>query len=550
MPALAPAERRRHGRYFTPGELVDFTLELATRWLPRSGPIAIIDPACGTGAFLLGARQFCPAASLFGLEISPELAESCRENVPQARISTGDALRGGAESLVKQIPVGAFELWVGNPPYNGTSSILQDKRAYARLRALLNAAFALPRGTSLRDDYAFFLLFAAARLARTEGALAFVTSATLLDSFLYAPLRGSLLDSLALREVIDLGRSVFAGTRVRTCVTVWTSSRKSSRARFRIRSAAREGEPFRRSDLGPAALLQPRPPEYLLRSIDAAAEALDAQWRRHGEVLSSLLPISFPGLKTRFDELLVDENPERLLGRLNAFVKAPADGLRSFAEAFGIPERCLEKLARLHASVRGLAIDPSKVRPFLRYAGKRHCAGIPASARAFCFLDRRLIPRGDHRLRGDYDPHACPAKLLYNTRELPMSALLIEETACIHDHRHSRFAPLLAPALLVERGLRWARSGRELGPNAPNLSPAGLAFAERSGGALAVFRRIADFINSREVQEIWAPVFGTTRELPIPVQRWIAESPLVASSRIGGPSRIGMQTAALATARR
>src|SRR5262249_53825057 len=131
MPALAPAERRRHGRYFTPGELVDFTLELATRWLPRSGPIAIIDPACatvapagGTGPCLLGGRQFCPAASFFGLEISPGLAESCRENVPQARILTGDALRGGAESLVKQIPVGAFELWIGNPPYNGTSSIL------------------------------------------------------------------------------------------------------------------------------------------------------------------------------------------------------------------------------------------------------------------------------------------------------------------------------------------------------------------------------------------------------------------------------------------
>jgi hypothetical protein len=532
--ALAPAERRRHGRYFTPRELVDFTFELASPWLPRSGPIAILDPACGTGAFLLGARRFRPAASLFGLEISSQLARRCRETVPEACILTGDALRGGAQSLVKKIPVGAFEFWTGNPPYNGTSSILQDKRAYARLKALLGAAFALPKGTSLRDDYAFFLLFAAARLARVEGALAFVTSATLLDSFLYAPLRGSLLGSLALQEVVDLGPSIFAGTRVRTCVTLWTSARNSSRARFRLRKAAREGKPFRRSDLGPAALLDPRPPEYLLRFVNAAAQALDAQWRRQGEVLSILLPISFPGLKTRFDELLVDETPDRLLSRLNAFVKARADGLASFAAVHAIPEHCLEKLRRLHLAVRGLAIDPAKVRPFLRYAGSRHRAGIPASARAFCFLDRRFIPRGDHRLRGDYDPHACSTKLVYNTRELPMSALLIQESACLHDHRHSRFAPLVAPSLLIERGLRCARSGLQLGPDAPNLSPAGLALAVRSGGALAVFRRIADFINSREVQEIWSPVYGTTRELPVPVQRWIEEPSPLASTRVSG----------------
>jgi hypothetical protein len=533
---LSHAERRRHGRYFTPPELVDFTFGLAAPWVPALRAIAIIDPACGSGAFLERAPWFFPTAPLFGLEISAQLARVCRQSVPDARVAVGDALRGGLTSLLSKLPAHAFELWIGNPPYNGTSAVLEDKAAYGRLRQLLPDGFALPKGTSLRDDYAFFLLAALARLRQRAGALAFVTSATLLDAYLYSPLRAALLDSLELREVADLGPGIFAGTRVRTCVTVWTSTGAEASARFRRRRSGLEREPLRPSDFEAAVALNPRRPEYLLTAPDAAAEALDSQWRLDGEGLSSLVPISFPGLKTRFDELLVDADPTRLLARLRAFFRAQTQELPSFARQFAIPERFFEKLRRLHAASRGLAIDPRKVRPFLRYAGWRHRGGIPASARAFCYLDPRLIPRGDHRFRGDYDPHRCGVKLVYNARELPLSALVFEESGCIHDHRHARFAPLAAPALLVEKGLRMARSGRTLGPNVPNLSRAGYRLAERLGGPLDVFRMIAEFINSQEVQEVWAPVYGTTRDLPVPINRW--HCALLKCSRSGGATAI------------
>jgi len=519
-----PAEDRRRGRYFTPAELVDFTFRLAAPWVPRSGPLAIIDPACGTGAFLGRARGFFPRASLFGLEIAPEIARTCRANAPGALVLDGDALRGGLASLLPKIPDGAFELWIGNPPYNGTSPVLADKAAYGFLQSLLPQSFALPKGTSLRDDYSFFLLVAAERVARKKGALAFVTSASLLDAFLYAPLRGALLDSLGLREVVDLGGGLFEGTRVRTCVTLWTSARTGASPRFRRRRPGLQDEPLRSPDFEPPTLLRPHPPEYLLRAVGDAAQRLDARWRREGETLSALVPINFPGLKTRFDELLVDENPLRLVRRLREFVETPPRRLQAFADRHRIPARCWQKLSHLHASVRGLEIESARVRPFWRYAGLRHRHGIPRSARAFCYLDRRLIPRGDHRLRGVYDPHACPVKLVYNTRELPLSALFIEESGCIHDHRHARFAPLVAPALLVEQGLGSARSGRALGREVPNLSPGGLALSERVGGPLTVFKMLADFINSPEVQKIWAPIYATTRELPVPIHRWCSRS--------------------------
>src|SRR3954468_21003144 len=201
--AFPEVDRRAQGVYFTPAPLVDEVLELVRPFVPPSAPLAVIDPACGAGAFLSGASRAFPGAALLGLELSPSIAAHCRERVPGATVLEGDALRGGLAALLSRVPEGGFELWIGNPPYNGTSPVLKDAGAYAALRRLLPERFALPPGTSLRDDYAFFLLLAARRLEHRRGALAFVTSATLLDAFLYAPVRRSLMETLALREVVE-----------------------------------------------------------------------------------------------------------------------------------------------------------------------------------------------------------------------------------------------------------------------------------------------------------------------------------------------------------
>src|SRR5690606_38365022 len=125
-----------------------------------------------------------------------------------------------------QLPNTGPELWVGNPPYNGTSDVLRDPPTYERLRALLPDA--LPPGQSLRDDFAFFLLRVAARFQERDGLLTFVTPTSLIDGYLYTPIRRALLCQLDLLEVLELGRGVFRDTRVQTCVTVWRSRRGAS----------------------------------------------------------------------------------------------------------------------------------------------------------------------------------------------------------------------------------------------------------------------------------------------------------------------------------
>ncbi len=508
-------DRRALGAFYTPAPLVERTLSLALAHL-GDGPLTVVDPACGAGAFLAAASRALPHARLTGLELSPEVARACQARLPHADVRVGDALRGGLEPLLARIPPEHLELWIGNPPYNGTSALLKDRAAYARLRSLL--PLELPPGTSLRDDFAFFLLLASHRLSSRPGVLAFITPSSLLHAFLYAPLRASLLRSLSLREVVDLGPGAFAGTQVHTCITVWSSLSTARGQPVFFRHPHPVPLPEGEGKLAGVSF-SPEGPEWRLVPIPPEAAALDSLWRSQGELLSSLVPVSFPGVKTRFDELLVDEDPRRLLARIEDFARTPLDALEDFAHAHLIPASLLPKL---HALKQGppFAANPACVRPFFRYAGARHRGTLPPEARAFCYLDRRLIPRGDHRLRGPYDPHRGAVKLLFNVRELPLSAALLEEEGCVHDHRHARFAPLLVPQRVRDEGLditRRASSEQALGPLVPNLSPRGLAWAEQLGGPLAAFRALVRFLNGPEVQEVWAPVHGASRVVPVPL---------------------------------
>jgi tRNA1(Val) A37 N6-methylase TrmN6 len=497
---VAAPTRRARGVYFSPAEAVEAVLERVAPFVPRAGSLAIVDPACGGGAFLAAAQRRWPRATLFGLELLDENAEDCARRLPRARIEVGDALAGGAlERLLARVPRGAFELWVGNPPYNGTSTLLIDPEAYARLRAMLVEHQPLLRGTSIRDDFAFFLLRAAERLTRRKGALAFITSATLLDAYAHAPLRKLLCAQLALRDVYAFPPGTFRGTKVRTCATVWTAPGPTV-------APVRFG----------ASTFVPRGESFAFRPEDEAAAALDARWRAHGEELTTLIPVSFPGLKTRFDELLVDADRDRLLRRMKDFLRLSPEQL---LKEWWLPGRVLPKLRLLRAAApRSLEIERSKVRRFLPYKGpKGFQTGIAVPA--WCYLERALIPRGDHRLRGQYDPHQGKVKLAFNVRELPLHAALVEEEGCVTAYRHSRFAPLWVPQCALTGGASAAaKNPRD--KKALNFSPRGAQWVKRVGDPVEALRRIVDFVRSDEVQKVWAPAFGTTRVLPVPFLEW------------------------------
>ena len=459
------AARKVLGAFFTPAALARDVVALAAPHVPSGAKLRVIDPACGAGSLLVAARERWPGAELVGVEIDAVAAGRCAERLPGATIRVGNAL------IDDVLPEGTdtFELWLGNPPWNGTSSLLKEPAVWDRVRKWLPPAFELKRRTSLREDFVFFLLLAARRLKSRRGAIAFITSASLLDAFAHEPVRRFLLSSFTLRERRVLSRGTFEGTRVEPAVTVWTTERSGT---------AIDGDALS------------------LREVGDEARALDTEWRKTGVPLSDLVPVSFAGLKTRFDELLVDADRVALETRLRALLEGGS--IESFAERFGL-ERFLPKLRALD---RSMPFDPANVRPFVRYRGP-----LPMKPTAWCYVSRELIPRGDHRLRGAFDPHRDPLKLVFNRLELPLAAHVIEQPGCITMYRHSRFAPSMVPAeLLDDPEARPDRVSRLV----PNVR------RNERLDVREVFERVARHVMSAPFQKVWAPAFGTTREIVVP----------------------------------
>lgn len=126
VPAGAPypvpdhAGRRSRGAFDTPVEMARRVVGAAIGAygrVPRTG----LDPACGTGAFLVAMAE-AGVADVFGADLDDGALAVARVACPRARLTRGDALHGGPTA----------ELVVGNPPFVPPER--QDKAIRAELR--------------------------------------------------------------------------------------------------------------------------------------------------------------------------------------------------------------------------------------------------------------------------------------------------------------------------------------------------------------------------------------------------------------------------------
>ncbi len=517
-----PDDRRRYGRYYTPAAMVDALHRLLANALERSGlppqSCALVDPACGPGAFLAAPLAGRYRASI-GLDLDARALAEARRRCPGASLLSGDAYGDGLTALCERLAGRGPAAVIGNPPYLANSALLRSGR-YREVRdALLPFAREVPRGTSIRDDYALFFGVAdrLVEAAGGRGAIAYVTSDTFVDNFLYAPMRRWLLSRYRLHAVVELGPKLFEGTKVATALSVWVREAAGHGGR-RFGHLRLSGEPSDRlaslSALPALASARPHGEAQLLNAPSTSqARALESM-RAAGDRIGQVFAVTFSGLKTRFDELLADADRDALERRMKAFFAARS--AKAFALRHGIPPPALDKLEQALRARRGTAFTAQAIRPFARYAGVRHRFRVPESAMAFAYVDPALIPRGDHRFRGNLDPHQLAPKLVFNVRETPLSAAVVEGPTCIHDYRHSRFAPLFAPQAVVRLGLKAARPGASLGSPALNLAPdwARAACALREPSDLLHF--LCAVVNSRIVRERFAPLCGESEELPIP----------------------------------
>ena len=213
------------GQFFTPRHVIDLCLDLVS---PKKGE-TLVDPACGSGAFLTHALKRSSVAptdvwgfdyderatrvarlSLYlsgvdqpnihhlnSLECPASLARRMRtlfskENLPNEDHSTIEAL-----CSARRVQGGRFDIVVANPPFAGE----------VRERELLDA-YTVSSGKSHIERDALFLE-RCVMLIRPGGRFALVLPHSLMSNVKWRPLRQWFLKNCSVTTVVGLGRNTF-----------------------------------------------------------------------------------------------------------------------------------------------------------------------------------------------------------------------------------------------------------------------------------------------------------------------------------------------------
>lgn len=252
---VAQAAKGQKGQYFTPRHVVAAITAMAA---PTDGE-RVVDPACGSGAFLRHALRAAPGAEVVGVDHDPRAVQVARVMLaasghPAERALRADGLARGP--LAGHAP-GTFDVVLTNPPFAG------DVGPEGR------AGYALAEGRRVERDALF--LERCVDLLRPGGRLAIVLPHNKLGGQRWGFLRRWLLCRARVAAVVALGRNTFLPhTAQKTCVlfavkraavlpapptdetiTFFVSDRDGKDARGRLRRDADTGAVDQ--DLGEAA---------------------------------------------------------------------------------------------------------------------------------------------------------------------------------------------------------------------------------------------------------------------------------------------------------
>ncbi len=240
---IGPEERHRYGQHFTGDDVVD----VINSFCIRKPEATVLDPACGSGSFLVRAyyrkKTADPRrphtdllAELFGCDISlyPAhlatlnlAAREINEEANYPRIARLDFLNfrptepfcripSGTPGREAQVLLPALDAVVANPPYVRQEKV-ENKDVLQQLTASAWRALRL----SGRSDLHCYFWPASTRLLKPDGWFGFLTSSSWLDVEYGFVLQAWILQNFKIHGIFESADEAwFPDARVKTCITI------------------------------------------------------------------------------------------------------------------------------------------------------------------------------------------------------------------------------------------------------------------------------------------------------------------------------------------
>lgn len=204
-------KRKKLGQYFTPKSI----RELLLSKLPKKDNAYILDPACGSGEFLLSCEKYFKNPKLNGFEIDKKLVDVASKLIKNSNIKNIDALNIDIKNK--------YDYIIGNPPYFELKLNEEIKKKY----------FDIIKG---RVNIFSLFIKTGLDLLKDGGYLAYVVPPSMNNGAYFSKLREYIIknSSLEYLHIID-GADNFhlANQKVMLIILKKTNSKKSSKYIFK-----------------------------------------------------------------------------------------------------------------------------------------------------------------------------------------------------------------------------------------------------------------------------------------------------------------------------
>ena len=122
-------KRKKLGQYFTPKTIRDLLLRELINISEKKDNVKILDPACGSGEFLLSCEEYFKNADMYGFDIDESLVAISKKLINNADIKCLDSLKIDTDKSIK------YDYIIGNPPY---FEFKLDKEQKSRFKDIIN----------------------------------------------------------------------------------------------------------------------------------------------------------------------------------------------------------------------------------------------------------------------------------------------------------------------------------------------------------------------------------------------------------------------------
>lgn len=219
------AAKGEKGQYFTPRHVV---AEIVLMLEPRPGE-QVVDPACGSGAFLFHAARGCSRLGLWGFDLDARAVRVARAMLVSAGrapddVQRVDSLQRRAEPGARRPPLEAL-VWARRPRWQGFDLLLTNPPFAGDVGAAFAGQYELGRHRRVERDALF--VERCVELLRPGGRFALVLPHNKLGGARWAFLRQWLLERTRLVAVLGLGRHTFLPhTSQKACVVIGVKRRR------------------------------------------------------------------------------------------------------------------------------------------------------------------------------------------------------------------------------------------------------------------------------------------------------------------------------------